>query len=232
MTALILSPIIALRDLVFPKYPKKPANVNAQNANILYFYNGAITTEFMAPNSPQEGMRFRQTISSTDPITCKGRYGEGTPPHHYHPCQTEYFEIESGIMGYVCDGTERIARAGEKVSILPGQRHTWWVHVDAENPQDLVVVLSAAPDNGMDEAWFRNLYAAIENGPKRFPHILHMFVLLDAGDVILADPPKPIGWLLNVILGRFIGQYIAGYRPYENMYTYPSGKPTITNQDT
>ena len=51
-------------------------------------------------------------------------------------------------MGYVINGREAILKAGEKLVVKPGERHTWWVHVDPASPQDLVVVFSADPDNG------------------------------------------------------------------------------------
>ena len=51
-------------------------------------------------------------------------------------------------MGYFLEGKEMILKAGESLSIAPGLRHTWWVHVDPTGPEDLVVLLSAEPANG------------------------------------------------------------------------------------
>ena len=54
----------------------------------------------------------------------------------------------------------------------------------------------------------RNLYASFDNaraatsGRELLAPLLHLLVLLDAGDVILADPPRPIGRFLNVVLGE------------------------------
>ncbi|KAL8291666.1 hypothetical protein RQP46_001924 [Phenoliferia psychrophenolica] len=153
---------LTIRDYLFPKHPLLPPQLNSSGDLLLY--DGAITTTFLDldPTKPHEGMRFRQRISATNPLTALGR-------------------------------------------------HTWWVDVDRDDPEDLVVVLSAEPANGMDHAWFRNLYASSDNARvathnrAHLAPLFHLFVLLDAGDVILADPPKPIGWILNIVLGQFFG---------------------------
>lgn len=62
--------------------------------------------------------------------------------------QTERFVVESGTMGYVIEGEEKLLYPGEKLAIAPGLRHTWWVHVEPGTPEDLVVVLTADPANG------------------------------------------------------------------------------------
>ena len=60
-------------------------------------------------------------------------------------------------MGYVLEGKEMILKAGQSLSIAPGLRHTWWVHVDPTGPEDLVVLISAEPANG----W---VYHVMESG--------------------------------------------------------------------
>jgi mannose-6-phosphate isomerase-like protein (cupin superfamily) len=45
---------------------------------------------------------------------------------HIHPRQAESFEIVSGAFGFIVDGKERRAEAGERVVIRPGTPHTWW----------------------------------------------------------------------------------------------------------
>ncbi len=45
------------------------------------------------------------------------------PPTHYHPNQSEHFEIEHGEMLFVIDGTERVLGAGDTIEIPRGTRH-------------------------------------------------------------------------------------------------------------
>jgi quercetin dioxygenase-like cupin family protein len=49
--------------------------------------------------------------------------GSTYPPPHYHPEQTELFEVEQGAMLYMVDGEERRVDAGETLELPPGTVH-------------------------------------------------------------------------------------------------------------
>lgn len=49
--------------------------------------------------------------------------GSPFPPEHFHPAQDEYFEVESGAMLFVVDGTKTLVRAGETIEIPHGRPH-------------------------------------------------------------------------------------------------------------
>lgn len=49
--------------------------------------------------------------------------GSPFPPTHFHPAQSELFEVESGAMIYVVDGTQRRLAAGQTLELPPGTPH-------------------------------------------------------------------------------------------------------------
>ena len=49
--------------------------------------------------------------------------GSPFPPNHLHPAQDEHFEIESGRMLFVIDGTEHLLGPGEVIDIPRGTPH-------------------------------------------------------------------------------------------------------------
>ena len=51
------------------------------------------------------------------------RPGSPFPTNHYHPAQSELFEVEQGAMVYVVDGEERRVEAGETLELPPGVSH-------------------------------------------------------------------------------------------------------------
>lgn len=52
--------------------------------------------------------------------------GGGVPGEHLHPEQEERFELISGESGFMIDGGEVAASAGDLVVVPPGTRHVWW----------------------------------------------------------------------------------------------------------
>ena len=52
--------------------------------------------------------------------------GPGRPPVHFHPRQSEHFEILEGTMHALIGGQERELRAGETVEIEAGVQHSMW----------------------------------------------------------------------------------------------------------
>lgn len=94
----------------------------------------------------------RQLINSPD--RPKG------PPPHFHQFQTEYFRVESGVMGITVDGqVKRVTAEDGEVSVKAGSIHNFFIHPDSE--ESMTVYLSAS-DSGMDyqldRIFFENWY--------------------------------------------------------------------------
>jgi len=82
------------------------------------------------------------------------------PPPHFHQFQTEYFRVESGLMGIQVDGVTRTVTAEDgEVSVKAGSIHQFYIHPDS--PVEMTVYLSAS-DSGMDyqldRIFFENWY--------------------------------------------------------------------------
>lgn len=62
-----------------------------------------------------------------DPLVMRFRLvpGCGSPPPHVHPHATEVFKVEEGEFEMLVQGEWRTVRAGETVTVPPGNRHTF-----------------------------------------------------------------------------------------------------------
>lgn len=138
---------------------------------VFFLYNfrfgGILTTEFLEP-PPGRCFLFRQTYKHKleGPIPDKLRAlieSAGRPKGpllHFHQFQTEYFRVESGVMGIEVDGEHRkvYPRDGE-VSVKAGAIHRFYIHPDS--PGDMTVYLSASDsglDYQLDRVFFENWY--------------------------------------------------------------------------
>ena len=73
----------------------------------------------------QDGYRLRLISITPELLEMEAIYG-GTgqmPPLHFHPSQTERFEVLEGTVRTVIDGTERTYTAGESFEVPAGTVH-------------------------------------------------------------------------------------------------------------
>jgi hypothetical protein len=82
------------------------------------------------------------------------------PLLHFHQFQTEYFRVESGIMGIELNGEHRkVYPEDGEISVKAGGIHRFYIHPDS--PGEMTVYLSAS-DSGMDyqldRIFFENWY--------------------------------------------------------------------------
>lgn len=130
-------------------------------------FGGLLTTEFLEP-PPGRCFLFRQTykhqLDGTIPdnlrklIESVGR--PKGPLLHFHQFQTEYFKVESGIMGIEVNGEHRkVYPEDGEVSVKAGAIHRFYIHPDS--PGDMTVFLSASDsglDYQLDRVFFENWY--------------------------------------------------------------------------
>src|SRR4051812_26741090 len=89
------------------------------------------TTNQLIEN-PVIGDRFKVLITSADSggelmkMDVWTKVGASGPPEHYHPVQSETFEVFSGKLGLREAGRETILTAGQKYTVKPNSRHTFW----------------------------------------------------------------------------------------------------------
>lgn len=94
--------------------------------------------------------------SSEDVLVLETTYAPGgsPPPAHFHPVQTEHFEILSGAVHVEVDGHRRQLSTGEQLDILPNTAHKMW------NPSGEVARARwETRPAGRSEHWFRGLGA-------------------------------------------------------------------------
>lgn len=126
-----------------------------------------MTTEFLEP-PPGRCFLFRQTYKQDlqGPIPQNLRRLIDSPSRpmgpllHFHQFQTEYFRVESGIMGIELNGKHRVVTPEDgEISVKAGGIHRFYIHPDS--PDDMTVYLSAS-DSGMDyqldRIFFENWY--------------------------------------------------------------------------
>jgi mannose-6-phosphate isomerase-like protein (cupin superfamily) len=81
-------------------------------------------------NGAGMSLRFLKTAADTNGalLEMEATYepGEGRPPEHFHPCQSERFEILEGTMHARIAGEERELRTGEMIEIDAGVPHCMW----------------------------------------------------------------------------------------------------------
>jgi len=116
-------------------------------------------------------------------------------------------------LAYLLDGKEGKLEAGEKLTIPPYKCHTFWIN--SSSGKDLVVHISVrgGENPGFDETFVRNFYGTLSSyvTEGKAPNMFQMLRYLDHADVILADVPFGLGRVLNFVVGRVMGGWLAGY---------------------
>ncbi len=122
------------------------------------------------------------------------------PPAHFHPAQSEHFEVLEGILRVRVDGADRELRAGHTLDVGPGSVHQLW------NAATMPCRVSwQTMPRGRSEEWFRALDQANAGlAPGGRPSLLTFAALLDEyGDVFqLAARPRPLVRVLLAGLAR------------------------------
>ncbi|GCE29805.1 hypothetical protein KDA_52890 [Dictyobacter alpinus] len=140
---------------------------------------------------------------------------------HIHPMQEEIFEVVKGTMRFSINGKQSDALAGEKVSVPPGTRHSWW----NESNEELIahVALRPALDS---ETFFETLFGLARDGKSNkqgLPNILQVAVLSSAYRNSMQLPlPAPA---LKILYGLAVFARLLGYRA-----SYPKYSRSNTGQ--
>lgn len=85
-------------------------------------FDGSRMTVLERPSGPGDPLVMRFEIKS----------GGGAPPPHTHPSATEVFEVLEGEFEMLVDDSWQMVKAGESVTVAPGQRHTFRNHSGSE----------------------------------------------------------------------------------------------------
>lgn len=135
-------------------------------------------------------------------------------PEHIHPFQENKFEIISGVCTFNIDGKERLAKAGEVVTIPSQVRHHFWNSGDthAHYIQEFRPALKIAD-------FFDTFFALSRDGKlneKGIPNFsqVSLIALKHKDEIRLTNPPWAIQYITYVLLapiGKLMG-YRADYK--------------------
>lgn len=130
------------------------------------------------------------------------------PPVHYHPFQEERFQVLSGLVRVLVDGSERTLNEGEVLVVPPGTPHSMW-----SEDEDRVRFNWQVRPALETEAFFEKLWdlARIERtDEKGAPNPVQFAVIAreHESEFRLARPPWPVQKALFAVLapvGRILG---------------------------
>jgi mannose-6-phosphate isomerase-like protein (cupin superfamily) len=131
--------------------------------------------------------------------------GAPSPPRHFHPRQEERWETLEGTLSvYVKDGWREL-RAGESVTIPPGQAHT------LRNRSTGTVRVRDVHVPALDfEDYIRRLHALAQSGkigsPRRPSTLIHFALLMDEHETQTASQlPVRVALAGLARIGRMLG---------------------------
>lgn len=145
--------------------------------------------------------------------------GEG-PPLHYHPVQTETFNVIKGEMNLICNGKDLILKAGESYTVLPNTPHKFWNGGKAE-----VIAMVELKPALKTEFFLETIYSLDMQGKTNkktgLPGLLQFSAILNEcyGELFVVGPPIPAQKFMAKVIGGFaklIGY--KGYVPFPKKY--------------
>jgi len=165
-------------------------------------------------------IRFVQTAGDTDgellEIVATYHAHSKEPAPHYHPYQTEDFEVLEGELTVRIDNGVRVLKPGEKLHIPKNKVHSMW------NNSEGITIVNWQVRPAMNTENFLETAVGLANDGKTnvegMPNILQVSLMANQyADVFrLARPPFIIQKMVFLALTPFA--YLAGYRPTYKQY--------------
>ena len=137
--------------------------------------------------------------------------GEG-PPLHYHPIQSETFEVIKGELNLIVDGKEMVLKSGEKYTVPPNVAHKWW----NAGKEELVAIGELRPAL-KTEFFLESMYSLDWQGKTNkqgLPSTLQFAAILNEcyGELFIVGPPIIAQKFMAKVVGRFAK--LVGYKGY------------------
>jgi quercetin dioxygenase-like cupin family protein len=166
--------------------------------------------------NPTSGIALAFRVTAQDSggkcVEVEATYGPHSerPPDHFHPSQSERFEMLEGEMTVRIEGEPRILRAGDVLDIPPGTVHAMWNATDAPARVIWRTTPALATQQFFETVW--GLAREGRVGPKGTPPLLQLAVIAQAyrREIRVTRPPL---WLQPVVFGLLAGLgRLRGYR--------------------
>lgn len=135
------------------------------------------------------------------------------PPLHYHPIQSEHFEVVKGELSLICNGQKMILKPGEKFMVSPNDAHKWW----NEGNEELIAIVELRPAL-KTEFFLETVYSLDLQGKTNkktgLPSPLQFAAILNEcyGELFVVGPPIPAQKFMAKVIGGFAK--MIGYKGY------------------
>lgn len=145
-------------------------------------------------------------------VTPKGKL----PVVHFHPRQTETFEVKCGEF-YIKLGKEtKQLKAGDKLSIPQGIPHQWW------NPSPIVTAeMTVTFEPALNTETFLEQFFGLGNDNKTkadgTPAFLQIMAMANEYEIYIAGPPLAIQKLMAFVIGGMAR--LLGYKKFYSAYS-------------
>ena len=149
-------------------------------------------------------LRFVRTTAETNgalvEVEATYRAHSPSPPLHFHPKQTEQFDVLSGRMHFEIDGQPRVVSAGESVTVPAGAIHRAW------NPDDTETRVSWTTRPALQtERFFETLWGLAQDGHTNAagaPNLLRVALIARrfSDTWVLARPPRIVQTVIFGVL--------------------------------
>ncbi|HSI78173.1 MAG TPA: cupin domain-containing protein [Lunatimonas sp.] len=141
--------------------------------------------------------------------------GADGPPEHYHPVQSETFEVIKGQLNLNYEGKEIVLLPGEKITVPPNTLHKWY----NAGACDLEAIVELRPAL-KTEFFLESMYSLDYQGKldkKGLPNPLQFAAILNEcyGELFVIGPPIFLQKFMAKVVGGLARMFgIKGYVPF------------------
>lgn len=134
------------------------------------------------------------------------------PPLHYHPIQSETFEVVRGKLGLEVDGKKMVFGPGEKYTVQPNSAHKWY----NAGEEELYMIAELRPAL-KTEFFLESMYSLAQQDKVNkvgLPGTLQFAAILNEcpGELYIVGPPIIAQKFMAKVVGRFAK--LIGYKGY------------------
>lgn len=138
--------------------------------------------------------------------------GGKLPAVHFHPNQTERFDLKKGNFTVNLNGKTQTLSPGDNLLIEKGIPHNWWNPSDTETAQMTVTFEPALNTETFLEQFYGLGNTPGKTGPDGTPSFLQIMAMANEYELYVAGPPLPIQKVLSTVLGGFAR--LIGYKKF------------------
>lgn len=138
------------------------------------------------------------------------------PVVHFHPSQTETFEIKKGEFCIKIGKEIKQLKEGDRITIDKGVAHQWWNPSETQ-AAEMSVVFEPALNTEIFLEQFFGLGNDNKTKPDGTPGFLQIMAMANKYEIYVSGPPLFVQKLMSVLLGGFAR--LIGYKSYYEKYS-------------